>query len=44
MDHAQRRELVQSSLAMIHDRPATGFGLGAWAIAYPGYALYDDGR
>jgi O-antigen ligase len=28
---------------MIQDRPVTGFGLGAWSGAYPGYALYDDG-
>jgi O-antigen ligase len=41
--YAQRRELLQSSLAMVRDRPLTGFGLGAWPMAYPGYALYDDG-
>jgi O-antigen ligase len=28
---------------MFHDRPWFGFGLGAWSIAYPAYALYDDG-
>ncbi|HXM42682.1 MAG TPA: O-antigen ligase family protein [Bryobacteraceae bacterium] len=40
---AGRRELVASSLAMLHDRPAMGFGLGNWARAYPQYALFDDG-
>ncbi len=41
--YALRRELLRSSLAMVHERPVTGFGLGAWPAAYPGYALYDDG-
>jgi O-antigen ligase len=41
--YAQRRKLLESSLAMVHDRPVTGFGLGTWSDAYPGYALYDDG-
>jgi O-antigen ligase len=40
---AGRRELVVSSLAMVHDRPGMGFGLGDWARAYPQYALFDDG-
>ncbi|MGH9662526.1 MAG: O-antigen ligase family protein, partial [Bryobacteraceae bacterium] len=39
-----RREYFQSSVAMLRDRPLAGFGLGAWAIVYPGYALFDDGR
>jgi O-antigen ligase len=38
-----RREMNISSLHMIRDRPWTGFGLGTWPIAYPRYALYDDG-
>jgi hypothetical protein len=38
-----RQELLVSSLAMLHDRPGMGFGLGNWARAYPGYALFDDG-
>jgi len=41
--YAQRRDMNRSSLAMIQARPVTGFGLGTWSIAYPGYALYDDG-
>ena len=41
--YAMRRELLVSSLAMLHDRPAMGFGLGNWARAYPRYALFDDG-
>jgi hypothetical protein len=38
-----RRELLESSLAMCRDRPLTGFGLGAWPVAYPQYALFDRG-
>jgi O-antigen ligase len=41
---AQRREFLVSSLAMLHDRPGMGFGLGNWARAYPQYALFDDGN
>ena len=41
---AGRREFLVSSLAMLHDRPAMGFGLGNWARAYPQYALFDDGN
>jgi O-antigen ligase len=42
--YAMRRQLVESSIAMVKDRPLTGFGLGTWASAYPKYALFDDGR
>jgi O-antigen ligase len=38
-----RREFLQSSLVMIRDRPALGFGLGTWSTAYPAYALRDNG-
>lgn len=38
-----RREMLQSSVQMVHERPSMGFGLGTWATAYPAYALYDDG-
>lgn len=41
--YAGRRELVLSSLAMLHDRPVLGVGLGNWPRAYPRYALFDDG-
>jgi O-antigen ligase len=41
--YAVRREFLQSSLAMIRDRPWMGFGLGTWSTAYPGYALFDNG-
>ncbi|MBI1790322.1 MAG: O-antigen ligase family protein [Acidobacteria bacterium] len=41
--YAVRREFVQSSLGMVRDRPAMGFGLGTWSTAYPGYAFYDKG-
>jgi O-antigen ligase len=38
-----RRELLYSSLAMIADRPWTGFGLGTWPAVYPAYARFDNG-
>jgi O-antigen ligase len=38
-----RREMLRSSIQMVHARPATGFGLGTWPTAYPAFALYDDG-
>jgi O-antigen ligase len=38
-----RHEMVLSSVQMVHDRPAMGFGLGTWSTAYPAYALFDDG-
>ena len=41
--YAVRREFLQSSLAMIRDRPWMGFGLGTWSTAYPQYALFDNG-
>ena len=41
--YAVRREFLQSSLAMIRDRPWMGFGLGTWSTAYPAYALFDNG-
>jgi O-antigen ligase len=41
--YALRANLVRSSLAMVGDRPLTGFGLGAWSSVYPAYARYDDG-
>jgi len=40
---AGRREYVLSTLDMVRDRPAMGFGLGNWARVYPKYALSDDG-
>jgi O-antigen ligase len=41
--YAGRREMLDSTLEMIRDRPWTGFGLGTWSTAYPSYARYDDG-
>jgi O-antigen ligase len=41
--YSVRADLLRSSIAMTRDRPLTGFGLGAWSSAYPGYARYDDG-
>lgn len=40
---AGRREMLQSSLAMVRERPLTGFGLGNWSLAYPAYATRDFG-
>jgi O-antigen ligase len=41
--YSLRKYLVLSSIAMVRDRPLTGFGLGTWPEAYPGYARFDDG-
>jgi O-antigen ligase len=41
--YALRRDLTESSLEMVRARPWTGFGLGTWSAAYPGYARFDDG-
>lgn len=41
--YSLRKDLVLSSIAMVDDRPLTGFGLGTWPEAYPRYARYDDG-
>ena len=38
-----RRELAISSLAMIRDKPLTGFGVGTWTTVYPAYAVFDVG-
>jgi len=38
-----RREMLESSLAMLRDRPWTGFGLGTWPVVYPAYAGRDFG-
>jgi len=35
-----RREMLQSSLAMLRERPWTGFGMGAWPTVYPAYAVW----
>jgi len=38
-----RREIYASSLAMIADRPWTGYGLGTFATVYPEFAAFDTG-
>jgi O-antigen ligase len=38
-----RREMLQSAIAMVVDRPWTGFGLGTFPTVYPAYALFDSG-
>ena len=41
--YSLRQDLVLSSVRMARDRPLTGFGMGTWPEAYPGYARFDDG-
>ena len=41
--YSLRKDLALSSIAMVRDRPVSGFGLGTWPEAYPGYARFDDG-
>lgn len=41
--YAVRKDFLLSSLAMIRERPLTGFGLGTWSEVYPGFARFDDG-
>ena len=38
-----RREMMRSTLAMIAERPWSGFGLGTFETAYPRFALFDSG-
>jgi O-antigen ligase len=38
-----RREVLISAVRMFWDRPAMGFGLGTWVVAYPAYAIFDPG-
>jgi len=39
-----RREIAQSTLAMISNRPWAGFGLGTFPTVYPAYAVFDMGH
>ncbi|HEY2842648.1 MAG TPA: O-antigen ligase family protein [Bryobacteraceae bacterium] len=41
--YALRQNFLLSSLAMVRERPWTGFGLGTWSEVYPGFARFDDG-
>ncbi len=41
--YVHRRDMLLSALAMAHERPWTGFGLGTFQTAYPAYALFDIG-
>jgi O-antigen ligase len=38
-----RREILESTLAMIRAQPLHGFGLGTWTSAYPQFAVIDVG-
>jgi O-antigen ligase len=38
-----RREFTRSTVAMIRDHPARGFGLGTFQTVYPAYAEFDAG-
>ncbi len=40
----ERREFTQSSLQMIRSRPLAGFGMGTWPVAYPRFAVIDNGK
>jgi O-antigen ligase len=40
---AVRRDINKSSLAMLAERPFTGWGLGTYVSVYRQFALYDDG-
>jgi len=39
-----RREMLASGLAMVRERPWSGFGLGTFETVYPAYALFDTGE
>ncbi len=41
--YAGRREFAEAALPMIQDRPWMGVGLGNWSVAYPQYAIFDEG-
>ncbi len=41
--YVHRREMLQSSLSMVRERPWMGFGLGTFQEAYPAHALFDIG-
>lgn len=41
--YVHRRDMLQSALAMWHERPWTGFGLGTFQTVYPAYAFFDIG-
>lgn len=41
--YALRRDYLEASMAMVRDRPWTGFGLGTWPHVYPSYAPRDSG-
>ncbi len=38
-----RHQLTVSTLDMIAERPALGFGMGTWRSAYLRFARFDDG-
>lgn len=38
---ASRLEMLNSTAAMIGQRPLTGFGLGTWPSVYPSFAVFD---
>lgn len=39
-----RKKLLLSTVEMIAQRPAQGFGLGTWRTVYPRYARFDNSR
>ena len=39
-----RREMLDSALSMLRERPIEGFGLGTFAAVYPAFAQFDSGH
>lgn len=39
--YAVRKELLESTLKLIADRPFTGYGMGTWRAVYPSKATFD---
>jgi O-antigen ligase len=37
-----RRQLLKSTIQLIDERPATGYGLGTWRSVYPRFATFDE--
>lgn len=38
-----RLPMIESTIAMVKDKPWIGWGLGTWDKVYPAYATFDDG-
>lgn len=40
--YSTRRQLLDSTVRMIEERPLAGSGLGTWRLRYPAYATFDN--